>query len=315
MVSEEQEENSEQREHGNDQGEGHDVHGSHGEPWLVSYADMMTLLFGFFVLMYSFENAKVKGLLQEDDSMTRIRKEIAVYFGGTYAEKMTQMAEQVKQVVGNKNELLKNFKIDSDPEGVRINLTSEFLFPSGSSELSAQSQPILSQIVETIRAGGPDTKIRIEGYTDDNPISTEKFPSNWELSGARAASVLRLFEKAGWEPDLLMAVGFGSSRAAYANRTTDGTAIPENQALNRRVVISVHANLEKKQGERGLSPKVERAAAKIFRESFKGGEEGTTEPSTPTPTATPTPTVSDAATAAPNSSPAAGGSESPPPAQ
>jgi chemotaxis protein MotB len=90
-----------------------------------------------------------------------------------------------------------------------------------------------------VRNTGIKYFIKVEGYTDDNPIHSGVFPSNWELSSARAGAILRIFEKLGFEPFRLMAIGFGSSRPAYPNRDSNGKAIAENQSLNRRVVIKV----------------------------------------------------------------------------
>jgi len=222
----------------------HDEHGDggHGEPWLVSYADLMTLLFGFFVLMYSFEAAKNS----DDASMVRMRKELAQFFGGTYINPLTQVAQTyTKEVQGM--HLSKDVTINEIPEGLEITFQSATLFESGASELTESARGVVLPLVKMLREQKTDFAIRVEGYTDDNPIrSSPKFPSNWELSGARASSVIRIFEELEFNPDKLTALGYGATRPAFPNRDSLGKAIPENQARNRRVKIFIINNLEAK---------------------------------------------------------------------
>ena len=84
----------------------------------------------------------------------------------------------------------------------------------------------------------------VEGHTDDNPISSPMFPSNWELSSARASSVIREFEKYGFDPSKLTAEGFGSSRPMVPNRDSKGNPLEENQELNRRVIVDIGFSTE-----------------------------------------------------------------------
>jgi chemotaxis protein MotB len=92
-----------------------------------------------------------------------------------------------------------------------------------------------------------DYTISIEGYTDDSPIKTPQFPSNWELSTARAAAVVRSFVGLGVPAERLRAVGFAETSPKLPNRDADGKAIPENQAQNRRVVIRLEKITKQKQ--------------------------------------------------------------------
>ncbi|MBC7692655.1 MAG: OmpA family protein [Methylotenera sp.] len=214
----------------------------HGEPWLVSYADLMTLLFGFFVILYSIANARNKS---DDGQMISIRKELAVYFGGKYISNTESAAEKIKSRVGVDPSLLKEVAIVADPDRIRVVIQSQFLFESGSAEFNPKATPMITSMVNTLKTSGSNLNIRVEGYTDDVPITPGgKYPTNWELSTARASSVVRVFEKEGFSPESLTAVGYGSAHAAFPNLDSRGVPIPENRALNRRVVIHGTPNLE-----------------------------------------------------------------------
>jgi len=211
--------------------------GGHGEPWLVSYADLMTLLFGFFVLMYSFEAAKNGG----DASMVKIRRELAQFFGGGVVN--NPLGQVAKNYQARLEEITSkgDVKIAESPEGLEITFQSTALFASGSAELTESAHGVITPLIALLKSQGMDYGVRVEGYTDDNPIknAVTKFPSNWELSGARASMVLRLFEAGGFDPNRLTAVGYGQTRPLVANRDPSGAPLPENQAQNRRVKIYI----------------------------------------------------------------------------
>ena len=212
--------------------------GGHGEPWLVSYADMMTLLFGFFVIMYAFAVAK----LDNDENMVKIRKELATYFGGKYIDPAEKMNSNLKKLLDSNPGLSKSVEITSDPEGLKISITSQLLFQSGSAKLTDEAKPIIEKIADKIAEDGKKSIIKVEGYTDDNPIVHEsEFDSNWELSASRAISVLRVFEGKGFSSSQMQATGFADGKPIVPNRDESKMPIPENQAKNRRVVIKVNA--------------------------------------------------------------------------
>lgn len=116
---------------------------------------------------------------------------------------------------------------------LEIEINTSVLFDSASAALSSESLPVLERISRIL--SGTRTKIQVEGHTDQRPIHTAVFPSNWELSAARAASVVRLFVANGVAPEHLAAVGFAEHRRVAENDT------PEGQRKNRRVVIVVMA--------------------------------------------------------------------------
>jgi chemotaxis protein MotB len=231
--------------HGTDEDEGpphHEEHPAHDEePWLVSYADMMTLLFGFFVLMYVFTLAKLEKAPKESpDDMIFLRKELANYFGGEYVTPLKDAQEQFIRAMGGEDKA-KDVNVSVTPEGLDITVQSNAVFKSGSAEIEPGVRNALRALAKETLAEKQSYRVVVEGHTDDVPIvrNTDRFPTNWELSSARATAVVRIFEEAGYEPMKLMAIGYGSSRPKFPNREADGRPIPENQAKNRRIRLKL----------------------------------------------------------------------------
>jgi chemotaxis protein MotB len=113
---------------------------------------------------------------------------------------------------------------------LQVRALDRILFASGSAELKPEGKKVLKRVADQIRKL-PDQRVRIEGHTDNVPISTPRFPSNWELSSARAATVVRAFEEFGLAPDLLEASGFSSHHPIAENSTSEG------RSRNRRIEI------------------------------------------------------------------------------
>jgi chemotaxis protein MotB len=113
---------------------------------------------------------------------------------------------------------------------LQVRALDRILFASGSAELKPDGRAVLKKLGAQIRKL-PDQRVRVEGHTDDVPIATARFPSNWELSAARAAQVVRAFEEAGLDPKRLEAIGFGP------NRPIEDNAKPEGRSRNRRIEI------------------------------------------------------------------------------
>lgn len=215
-----------------DHDDGHPL--AHDESnWLVSYADMMTLLFGFFVILYSISKV-------DQDKYTIVAKDLAKYFGGKVESVSIQniVQQQIQGVL--QNSLPQgSYQVASIPTGVSIKFNSNILFAPGSAKLNPDMYPVLSKLIETLTPYKVIDEIRFEGHTDDEPIQSIFFPTNWELSSARANRILRQFESSGFKSEKLIAEAFGSSRPEKPNRDQNGQAIPANQKDNRRVVINL----------------------------------------------------------------------------
>jgi chemotaxis protein MotB len=124
---------------------------------------------------------------------------------------------------------------------IEVEINTELLFASGSAALFPEARPVLDTLSDILR--DLPVRINVEGFTDNLPISTPAFPSNWELSGARASSVIRLFAENGLNPAKMAAVGFGEHRPISDNDT------PEGRSRNRRVTIVILADFDRRVGE------------------------------------------------------------------
>lgn len=146
---------------------------------------------------------------------------------------LQRMADEVRESLGELIDLDK-IRVRESPFWLELELETDILFPSGSATVSSAAVPVLESIAEILDPF--PNPIRVEGHTDNVPISTAAFPSNWELSAARAANVVRLFQSAGLDPERLAAIGMGEYRPLADNETPDG------RNRNRRVMIVVLAN-------------------------------------------------------------------------
>ncbi len=245
------------------------------ERWLISYADFITLLFAFFVVMYSISSVnegKYKTLsdsLGEAFSKKQSESAISDREGIPFTvvqpiqigeepmtvqpielphptleevEKKHELSEEILRERRNlieaseqMSEVLAPF-IEKDLVAVKkhdfwieLEMNSELLFASGEAELSPKALPVLKKVSEIVRR--MPNVINVEGHTDTVPISTVKFPSNWELSSARATSVVREFVNEGIVPSRLSAVGYGEFHPIADNSSEAG------RFQNRRVVV------------------------------------------------------------------------------
>lgn len=225
--------------------------------WLVSYADFITLMFAFFVIMYATAQRNPE---KEKEFEKSVRKYFAamaasmgksmyseVDFGNTPIARpiegaptsgnaSVEAAEKLDQKIKNEDETgeLKNAieEVYHDVYGVRIRVLASAIFESGSAKLGETSLNALKTLGKILK--GVNGKIIIEGHTDDLPIKSGKYPSNWELSSDRAAKILRyLSEFHEIDPKRMVVVAYGDSKPAYPN---DGV---KNRAKNRRIEILI----------------------------------------------------------------------------
>jgi chemotaxis protein MotB len=223
--------------HDDDEHQGHHnsandhAEGGHGEPWLVSYADMMTLLFGFFVLMYVFATSS-------PEQKEKIKQQVAEFAGAKYTTQFKEVAENLKEKV-KEIEVEGEVDILDTMEGVKIVSKGTLFFDSGAFALNPKANELMLEVAGVLLARSKDFKIVVEGHTDDNPISTPGIPSNWELSSLRAGTVVRIFETMGLVRTNLRALGIADTEPLLPNRDTQGNAIAANQAENRRIVIHI----------------------------------------------------------------------------
>jgi len=246
----------------------HEEHENH-ERWLVSYSDFITLLLALFVVMYAISQVNegkyrvVAGSLvtafgnqpnqlnrqsiaaMAPDSLPPIHGRMGDSARDhLLAKKARRMAEMQRQrqekmeiiardIMAAFDPLLKNgqMRVMSSDLGVRVEIEASLLFAPGEALLHEESRRVLGSIAEVLK--NLDYAIQVEGHTDNMPVATEKFPSNWELSAVRASSVVRLLIDNGIAPARLTAVGYGENRPLESNDSEEG------RKHNRRVTMMI----------------------------------------------------------------------------
>ncbi|OHB69552.1 MAG: hypothetical protein A2W23_04040 [Planctomycetes bacterium RBG_16_43_13] len=216
--------------------EEHDNH----DRWLISYADFITLLFAFFVVMYSSSSVNEGKFRAVSDSaqaafnpsnMTAKHIEVVPSLSS-----VIRTTSRVENITAIKN-VMKNFEQDKKLEifqngkGIVIRIKDTALFDSGNAEIKSQAEEAIDHLAGVLTSIRRD--IQVEGHTDNIPISSPLYPSNWELSSSRATSIVRRFVNMGLEPSRLTAIGYGEYRPIADNETAEG------RGQNRRVDIVV----------------------------------------------------------------------------
>jgi chemotaxis protein MotB len=254
------------------------------ERWLVSYADFITLLFAFFVVMYSISqvnqskyrvlsetfvqafnqpnDSKANPLPQDkttpsNDAITPIdmgktaandnanppaivivedttKPEMNAQTNTTAPTKTADELTQISDLVNEKFAQLINdqmIRVSSNELWLQIELNDSILFASGGVETSPQAQVIFTEISEILK--NYENPIQIEGFTDNVPIRNSRYPTNWELSSARATEIVKFLASKGVAPERLAAVGYGEFQPLASNDTEAG------RAQNRRVAVMV----------------------------------------------------------------------------
>ena len=200
-------------------------------PWLVSYADLMTLLMGFFALMLSFSKF-------DDNKFDMVRQESSKLFGGEYVKPFEDLKRELQVVIESKG-LAEQVTIDATTKGVGITFRGTVFFDIGLVNPRSEAIALINELVPVIKKEADGFYILTEGHTDDTPIAQGVISSNWELSALRASSITRIFESAGFDRAKLMAIGWSDTKPLVENRTAEGEPIFENQSQNRRVVIQI----------------------------------------------------------------------------
>lgn len=202
-----------------------DHHPENLDRWLISYADFMTLMFTFFVALYALSSMDIVKLEKFSLSLRQVFKVIddPIMLHHTRSEK--SVAEELKAVLKNEE----NIAVNNEPRGIVITFSDSALFTSGSADVKSQADDVLGRIAEKLKT--MPGRVFIEGHTDNVPISGGRFSSNWELSAARASSVLHAFVGKGLDPYRFTISGYGEYRPVATNETTEG------RGKNRRVEL------------------------------------------------------------------------------
>lgn len=205
--------------------------GEEQEPWLVTYGDMMTLLMTFFVLLFSMSTIDPVKLEQFSDSVGKALGKKTK----TQKYSLAEIYSDVVKVIEEEN-LQEQIQVETSERGVAIKIPSEISFGIGSADLNPRIYPILNKFEDMMKKS--TYPIAIEGHTDNVPIRSAMFPSNWELSAARAAQVVRYYIARGIPPERFQAIGYADTRPRAPGATiAEANATSERMAMNRRVEI------------------------------------------------------------------------------
>lgn len=209
-----------------------------GALWAVTYGDLMSYLMIFFLVLFSFAIAKSDKAKSRkyEESLGNIQKA----FGGKMDQRRLDRAKAQENedfVVSKLKESMRNtelaslVQIQSGERKVKLVLAESVLFDSGRVELKSRAKEILKSILGELQKLPND--ILVEGHTDNIPIKGGRYATNWELSMARAYSVINFMEKSGMDSKKLAGIGYGENRPSAENTTAEG------RARNRRIEISL----------------------------------------------------------------------------
>jgi chemotaxis protein MotB len=251
------------RRHKRGHAEGHE----NAERWLLTYADLITLLMVFFVVLYSMSSAdsskwkQISAALEQAFNVDVLRGSAATAVGDAAPSppiapidnlisnndvpQVSRLQSAIQSVLDkaqqNGSTQTPQVTVGTDKEGVVIRLSGSYLFDSGRAELKPNSFDLLDAIAQQLKLAPND--IRVDGHTDSTPlVGSALYPTNWELSTARALAVTRYFvDTDSIQADRLEAAGFGEFRPLVPNDTR------EHRALNRRVEIHLLSSLHTQQ--------------------------------------------------------------------
>ena len=221
--------------------------------WLLPYADFITLLFAVFVVMYSISNveeSKFKSLSDSlsialnvknaenkniifDSQKTNSPIELNINKEDHLLEIGQQLQNDLAPLVADKK-----IKITKIKEGIVITINDSLLFKSGQAQIDPNFDMDLRQISDVLKKY--PNMIQVEGHTDNNKINSGLYPSNWELSSARASSVVRALIANGVQESQLTAIGYAANQPIESNKTEEG------RYRNRRVTIKILGNTKEK---------------------------------------------------------------------
>ena len=235
------------------------------ERWLVSYADFITLLFAFFVVMYSISSVNegkykilseaLVGVFNEPERsmkpipigeqrplsvkpaepLVKDSEQVDAGIGQNTTDPLKEIADDVRAGFGD---LIKSnqMTVRGNELWIEIELSSGLLFGSGDAIPSDKAFTIIEKVAKILKPF--DNPVHVEGFTDDQPISTSQFPTNWELSSARSSSIVRMLAMEGLNPARMASVGYGEFQPVASNATAEG------RGRNRRVVLVISRNLD-----------------------------------------------------------------------
>jgi chemotaxis protein MotB len=219
--------------------------------WVMTYGDMMSLLLTFFILIVSFSTIQESkfneaamslkgalGVMSQPPGVIAQKQPVVMQMGKKEREDILYEVQKLERLLLDRG-LDKDVDIQVTDQEIAFRINAPLLFASGQATIRNEIGDILRELGAFLQKFA--YPIRIEGHTDSLAIHTDRFPSNWELSAARAVAVARFFQDTGVDPERIAALGYGEFHPLASNET------PEGRAANRRVEIFLR--LDKERGE------------------------------------------------------------------
>lgn len=203
------------------------------ESWMATFADAITLLMAFFVMLLTFAEYDIPAF---DEAAAAISERV----GGTASENPSGILRRELEDQMYAMQADQAVEINKDSRGIVIEIRGGAFFKPGSAEIRSAAEDVLREISKKISE--PKFKcfyVEVIGHTDDMPIRSDRFPTNWELSAARAARIVRFFGENQVEKNRLKASGFADTKPKVPNLDDQGRPIAENRATNRRIEVKI----------------------------------------------------------------------------
>lgn len=205
------------------------------ETWQTSFLDIFMLLLAFFIILAGLARFDIaifaddaRGLRSLIQGTQKVMTPINELDADLHEKLDRKISENRLEIVTQRDEL-------------RLKFTDASFYETAEAVLLPEGKDIIDQIIEVLHGlQFYQYNVDVEGHTDNRPIQTERYPSNWELSTARAANIIKYFIERGFEPSRLKASGYADTRPIAPNQDELGNDLPDNQALNRRVVIRIY---------------------------------------------------------------------------
>lgn len=233
-----------------------------GEGWLVSYADLMTLIACFFILMMAFANYDPVGFSEKAE-------ELAKHFRKEKFKSAVLELEELNQEIA-KHEIKERTKISLKDSELIAKFSSSVLFENGSAEMKSDLRETLDALIEVVKITNPHYRVLIEGHADDD-LEGSGFDSEWELSAARAAKAAKRFELFGFPKDRIVPLGKGDSEPLVKTNPKDKD-FENKRRLNRRIVIRLLEPYTKKKMKFGLGIYFKDSREDVSEDPLKGND-------------------------------------------
>lgn len=202
--------------------------------WLLSFGDLSLILISFFIMLLSFSSMSQK----KADIMREAVQSKTTAASKAKQDSLTAVSKKIETEI-KRLKLDKSAEVVFDDQGIAIEFKDGLLFDVGSAASNAKFRVVVGQVMQVIATTPNQYQLKIEGHTDDIPIKSPQFASNWELASARSIALMRQFAQRGVKEDRMSIVSYGETRPKRPITGLKGDDLAKARAANRRVVIRI----------------------------------------------------------------------------